>query len=129
MKKSVVVILIVALVLALIAAVILGVHSTGPLFGTVTLHNKRETFTLSGQEAKDIQRLFAFRFYRYGIGGCPYKDGAWLSIGGREFALATDDCYTAKDLKNENCMEFSRTEWEQITKLYTRYFGYTSLID
>ena len=123
MKKYI----IIAAIVLLIAGVILGIFSTGLPLGMVILHNQEESVALSGAEAAAVRTLFIFRFYRYGIGGCPFTDGVSITIGNREFALATDGCYSAKDLQNDDCMEFNRLEWKRIKDLFANYFGETLL--
>ena len=127
MKKYVLIGIVALLIVAVIGGVILVRHSTGIPTGEVTLYSQGDSVTLSGDEALCIRTLLTFRFYRYGIGGCPFKDGVTLTIGDREFALATDGCESAKDLRNENCVEFNRVEWDKIKELYTKYFGNTLL--
>lgn len=119
--------IIIGVLLLLVVSFVLFNFSTGFPFGEVTLLNQGDSVTLSGSEAVSVRALFIFRFYRYGIGGCPFKDGVSLTIGNREFALATDGCYSAKDLQNEDCMEFNRMEWKVIKDLYAKYFGKTLL--
>ena len=123
MKKYIIIGVIVLLIIGAIFAFL----STGVPVGKVTLHNQGESISLFGTEALAIRTLFTFRFYNYGIGGCPFKDGVTLTIGDREFALATDGCYSAKDLGNEDCVEFNWMEWKQIKDLFAKYFGKTLL--
>ena len=123
MKK----LIIIGIIFLLIAAVILGIFSTGLPLGMVILHNQEESVALSGAEATAVRTLFIFRFYRYGIGGCPFTDGVSITVGNRAFALATDGCYSAKDLQNDDCMEFNRLEWKRIKDLFAKYFEKTLL--
>ena len=130
MKKKVIGVISIAIVviLALSALQICHQHSTWLPQGVVTIHNQDQSVTLSEAEAKAVRAIFTLHFYRYGIGGCPYGDGVSITIGDREFFLATDGCPTAKDSKNGNCMEFDRVQWHQIQKIFSEHFGET-LID
>lgn len=119
--------IIIGILLLLIAGFVLYHFSSGFPLGEVTLLNQGNRITLSGSEAVAVRTLFIFRFYRYGIGGCPFTDGVSLTIGDREFALATDGCYSAKDLQNGDCMEFNRREWKVIKDLFAKYYGKTLL--
>lgn len=125
--KKVLLIVIVAVV-ALAVLLICYQNSTGLLQGSVTIHNQGESVTLSEAEAKVVRSIFTLHFYRYGIGGCPYNDGVSITIGDREFLLATDGCESAKDSKNGNCMEINRVEWKLIQQIFAEHFGKT-LID
>ena len=127
MKKKVILIASIALVviLALSALQICHQHSTWLPQGLVTIHNQGQAVTLTDAEARTIHTLLTLRFYRYGIGGCPYNDGVSITIGDQEFFLATDGCPTAKDSRNGNCMEFDRVEWKQLQKIFSDHFGKT----
>ena len=127
MKKKVILIVSIVLVvlLALSALQICHQHSTWLPQGVITIHNQGESFTLIGSEDRAIRSLFTLRFYRYGIGGCPYTDGVSITIGDREFFLATDGCASAKDSRNGNCMEFNQVDWKQIQKIFFDHFGKT----
>ena len=130
MKKATITAIVIAIALAilLIVAVKFIVHSTGNLSGPVQIHNQGEAVTISDAEAEAFYKLFSFRFYNYGIGGCPFHSGLSVTFGDQEFALAYDGCYCAKNLKNGHCIEFTRSEWLQIRELFSKYFGKT-LID
>ena len=127
MKKKVVLIVSIALavILALSALQICHQHSTRLPQGVVTIHNQGQSVTLTDVEARTIRTMFTLRFYRYDIGGCPYNEGVSVTIGDREFFLATDGCPTAKDSLNGNCMEFDQVEWKQIQKIFSDHFGDT----
>jgi hypothetical protein len=127
MKKKVTIIICIAIVviLALAALQICHQHSTWLPQGVVTIHNQGQSVTLTDAEARTIRSILTLHFYRYGIGGCPYNDGVSITIGDREFFLATDGCPTAKDSLNGNCMEFNRADWKQIQKIFSDHFGNT----
>ena len=127
MKKKVILIasIVLVVILALSTLQICHQHSTWLPQGVVTIHSQGEAVTLTDAEARTIQTLFTLRFYRYGIGGCPYNDGVSITIGDQEFFLATDGCPSAKDSRNGNCMEFDQVEWKLIQKIFSDHFGKT----
>lgn len=127
MKKNVILIVIVTAVI-ISSLLICYQHSTGLPQGSVTIHNQGESATITEAEAQVLRSILTLRFYRYGIGGCPYNEGVSITIDEREFFLATDGCPTAKDSKNGNCMEFNQADWKLIQKIFSDYFGKT-LID
>ena len=126
MKKKILLIVLIAAVL-LAALLLCYQHSTGLPQGAVTIHNQGESIPLTDAEARTVRSILTLHFYRYGIGGCPYNDGVSITIGGREFFLATDGCPTAKDSRNGNCLEFNQTDWTQLQKIFSDHFGKTMI--
>ena len=110
--------------LAVLVAIVLviSLFSTGLPLGKVIITDSTGSVTLRGQEAMAFRMFFAFRFYRYGIGGCAFNDGVSISIGNRQFALATDGCQCVKDISNGPCVEFSNEDWQELSSLISQAY-------
>jgi len=126
MKKNWKRILIIALILVT-AFGILNIFSTGIPVGKAVLTYKGTQVTLTPEESYQMWKIFVFKFYRYGIGGCPYEEDVTISFGNAVYAIATDDCYTAKEWNKEKYFEFNRLEFQQIAALFEKYCGDTSI--
>lgn len=121
-------ILLLQLIFALLAAYLIFTNfSTGIPAGEAVLHYEGKDFPLTREEAEQMRKVFRFKFYDFGIGGCPYEEDISISFGDTVFAIATDDCYTAKEWDAERYIEFSRREFEQIAALFKKYCGDTPI--
>ena len=109
-----------AIVLAIV--LIVGIFSTGLPMGHVTLSNSSTSVSLSGSEAMAFRTFFTFRFYRYGIGGCPFNESTSIRFGNREFVLATDGCYCVKDVKSGHCIELNEQQWSRLQNMIAEGF-------
>ena len=125
MKKRFVVLAICAIIAIAIIMYIGSNITTGIPVGDATVSYRGTEFTLTDEEAAEMQQIFAWKVYNRGIGGCPFNENTAISFGETVFAIATDDCYSAKDMRNELCIEFDRDEFQKIIALYEKYFGDT----
>ena len=128
MKKRTKTVFICIILLILLILTLLIIHyayanySTGVPAGEVVLHHDGKEFSLTSEEAEQMRKIFRFKFYDLGIGGCYYEEGTALSFGDRKFAIALDGCYTAKEWDAERYMRLSSSEFEQIADLFKKYW-------
>lgn len=133
MKRRTKAILICIVILILLILTLLAVHlifvnfSTGTPDGEAVLHYEGKDFLLTSEEAEQMRKIFRFKFYDYGIGGCPYEEDISISFGNTVYAIATDGCFTAKEWDAERYIVFSRSEFEQIAALFKKYYGDTQI--
>ena len=118
MKKYI----LIGLAVLVVIILVISLFSTGLPMGKVIITDSTGSVTLSGEEATAFRMFFAFRFYRYGIGGCPFNDGVSISIGNQKFALATDGCQCIKDLTNGPCMELNHEDWQTLMNLIAQAY-------
>ena len=102
-------------------------YSTGVPTGEVVLHYDGKEFSLTSEEAEQMQKIFRFKFYNFGIGGCYYKENTAITFGNQKFAIALDGCWSAKEWDAEHYIVFSRLEFEQIAALFEKYCGDTPI--
>ena len=120
--------LLILLILALFATYLIFTNfSTGIPSGEAALHYDGKDFPLISEEAEQMKKIFRFKFYDFGIGGCPYEEDISITFGDTVFAIATDGCYSAKEWDAERYIVFSRSEFEQIAALFKKYCGNTPI--
>ena len=125
MKKTILIrVLCIALILLVIGITIIC-QSTDIPMGTAVLQYEGKEVTLTQEEAFRMRCIFSFKFYEYGIGGCPYEEDISITFGNTVYAIATDGCYTAKDWHGEHYISFNSVEFDAIAALFEKYFGKT----
>ena len=120
------IVLLILLILALLIAHHICVNYTTCVpTGEAVLHCEGKSFPLTWKDAEQMRKIFDFKFYNPGIGGCHYEGDVAISFGDRVFAIALDGCWTAKEWNIERYIEFNRLEFEQIAALFKKYCGDT----
>lgn len=116
--------------IAIATALLLHIGSyicTGVLIGNAALRYQGTEVTLTAEESALMREIFRFKFYNRGIGGCPFDENTSISFENTVFAIALDDCYSAKDMRNNLFIEFNREEFQEIIAVYEKYFGDTMI--
>lgn len=112
------------LIIAIVLAVVLGIlrfFTTGIPIGKAVLTYKGTQVTLTAEESFRMRWILSWKFYDYGIGGCPFREDISISFGNTVYAIACDGCASAKDWNNERYFIFNREEFEQIAALFEKY--------
>ena len=112
---------------ALISLGVLAISNTGIPLGKATLHYQGADIDLPFGEAMLMRIIFSFKFYDPGIGGCPFEEDISVSFGDTVYAIAKDDCPSAKNWSNSKFIVFNRLEFPQIVALFQKYFGETPI--
>ena len=121
-RRKIILIGIILLILAVLIVHLVYVnYSTSVPTGTAVLHCEGKSFPLTWKESEQMRKIFDFKFYNPGIGGCYYEEDIAISFGDRVFAIALDGCWTAKEWDAERCIEFNRLEFELIAALFKKY--------
>jgi len=127
MKKKIwISLLFVVLAILAVVAVFYFTSTCVPL-GEVKLCYEGTEVVLTSTEASLMRSIFSFKIYNGGIGGCPYEEAISISFGNTVYAIATDDCYTAKEWQSGRCFEFNPVEFEAIAAMFAKYFGDTPI--
>ena len=127
MRKLLLQVIIGTLVAVLVLLHVASFLCTGIPMGDVKLRYKGIEAALTEEDASTLRELFRFKLYDRGIGGCPFQKDTSISFGNTVFAIALDDCYSAKNMNNGACVVFTSEEFQKIIEIYETYFGDTEI--